>query len=511
MSAIGDYVHLTYTGYVKGPEEGSGKPPFFDNYGAAVSNRQRKFNNWVNKQKSSITQDMEKETQKLLNLFKNFKEHKGNVSTEEKKMVEDVLTDMQEQMDNKYFRLDLVNAAAAGIMQRGGFEVGQYTGEKASQTTQTSAINNINNQLKSLLNETLDEVSTKLIGLTSGELNLKNVKTEINKTQQNINNFINQLQKEQKTLNVSDFKNTSQSLNMLFQNLKQVIQNNKGYDNIGIEDIINTMIDGISAGLAANQYKGDISEAMVAVAAQRLAAFSGSTIQREMVRVSGQDRSQRGLNTSYFSSDIDWESALGDKKFRKPFGDFIVSADAVQDKVDIEIELSTGRHAYVSAKNYSLKSLARGVSNRSASFLTLIQNENDEDLINHYLNLNAVHGNWKSLRSNAIEINNLIRKITLAKLITGYNTVTGANGATMKEANVFAVFNSNDYTVKYYDMGDVLLKIFSGNRYQNMKIPQFLYNANIKSSVDYRTRISNLIKQLNVSVSYTLKEEELKN
>lgn len=44
MSAIGDYVHLTYTGYVKGPELGSGKAPFYESYGAALINRENHFN-----------------------------------------------------------------------------------------------------------------------------------------------------------------------------------------------------------------------------------------------------------------------------------------------------------------------------------------------------------------------------------------------------------------------------------------------------------------------------------
>jgi hypothetical protein len=43
-SAIGNYVHLSYTGYVKGPNLGSGKPPFFESYASALSNRENHFN-----------------------------------------------------------------------------------------------------------------------------------------------------------------------------------------------------------------------------------------------------------------------------------------------------------------------------------------------------------------------------------------------------------------------------------------------------------------------------------
>lgn len=503
MSAIGDYVHLTYTGYVE--KQGAKRTPYFDNYGTAFYAKQRRFQNWIQKQNSPIAKTMEKETNKILQLLKRYKS--GTVTTSEKQYVEALLSDLWEQLDTKYLTIDKVAAASAGLLQASGFYVGQYTGEKGGkQIIQTEAISNINNQLQKLLNNTLDDVFVHVKNLTQDTLTLKTIEKEIKNTQSNIDNFIAQLQKECKTLNSTDFQQTSQVLNGLFQNLNNTLKNNSTYDNINLEQEINNIAEALNAGLAANQYKGDISEALIAVIGQRLMGVAGSTVEKAIV--SGQERSQRGIDTHFFSGDIKWDSALEGKKFKKPFGDFIVSADAVQDKVDVKIELETGRRAYISAKNYNTKTLERGVTNKSASFLTLIQNENDHDFINHYLNLNAVHGNWRSLRASAEQINNLIRQIIVAKLITGYNTITGQNGQTMDEANIFAVFNSDTYTVKYYDMDDVLLSIIKNGRYQDLRIPQYFYNANIKSVSNYEERISRLIKQLNVSVSYTLKEEE---
>lgn len=43
MSAIGDYVHLTYTGYVE--KQGAKRTPYFDNYGTAFYAKQRRFQN----------------------------------------------------------------------------------------------------------------------------------------------------------------------------------------------------------------------------------------------------------------------------------------------------------------------------------------------------------------------------------------------------------------------------------------------------------------------------------
>ena len=41
MSAIGDYVHWSYNGYVK--EKGAKKQPYFKSYKAALANRENLF------------------------------------------------------------------------------------------------------------------------------------------------------------------------------------------------------------------------------------------------------------------------------------------------------------------------------------------------------------------------------------------------------------------------------------------------------------------------------------
>ena len=507
-SAIGDYIHLSYAGYVKGPEQGSGRSPFFSNYGKSLYTKQRRFENWVNKQNSPITKTLEQETQKTLNILKNFKEKKSNgqkISDTEQLYIDTLLNDIWNHLDSKYLRIDKHAAVAAGLINSGAFYVGSYTGEGGgSQNKQSVAINNINMQIQNLLNNTLFSVTDSISNILGKEKSIKNIQTAVQKTQINIDNFINQLQNQGKSFNSLDFQESSAILNQMFNELTIAIKNTKELDSIDIEGTLNMLLESLNAGMAANQYKGDISEALVAVMAERLAAVAGSNVQKAFV--SGQERSARGINRSYFTSDINWESALGSKKFKQPFGDFIVSADAVQDKVDIKVELSTGRHAYISAKNYSMKSLERGVTNRSASFLTLIQNENDNDFINHYLNLNALRS--LSLQSNRDAINQLLKKIIIAKLITGYNTTTGLNGQTMENANVFSVFNSTNYTVKYYDMGDVLQGIFKSGRYQNIKIPEYFYSINIKSMKDAEDRITKIMRRLNVSTSYTLHEED---
>lgn len=518
MSAIGDYVHLTYSGYVKGPELGSGKPPFFSSYGSMISNREHHFNQWVKKQESQVIKKLEEELQSSLNLLKNFKDNKGNVSqVENDKIGMALLNDLWNELDTKYLNVDKVAAAASGLLNESGFGAGRNLGKKNNKTeAQAKVITNINQEIQILLDNTLMDINNEASKiLIDNNLSLIKLSKSVATTQNKINNFINNLQSKLKVLDTSSEKNTAQEINRLFNDLKNTIQNNKNLNSmIDIEGKLNALAKGLSGGLQSKQYKGDISEALTTVIGKRLTgvAIDGVNTRIKEAIVSGQERSSRGIVTGNFTSDIDWNQVLIGEKFKKPYGEYIVSADAVQDKVDIKIELEDGNHAYISAKNYNMKSLESGVKNTSASFLTLIQNENKEsNLVNHYLNLNAVTGRGRqSLRPAIIEINDFIRKITIAKLITGYNTITDNKGGTMAEANVFAVFNSDKYTVKLYNMKDVLEGIFNSGRYKRMFIPSYFWKQNIKTP-NYMTRISNIVKQLNVSVSYTLKEEEYAN
>lgn len=452
--------------------------------------------------------------QKSLKLLKNFKDNKGNTAqVEGDEVTMALLNDLWNELDTKYFTVDRIAAAASGLMNSSGFGSGLNIGKNGANTAaQKATVSNINQQIQNLLDATLSGITNSINQvLNKDTTNAEEISKVVAQTQMNIDNFMNNLNSNFKVLDTSTQKQTLLQLESMFGELKNAIQSDSLLNqSVQIEKIINDLATGLSGGLAANQYKGDIFESLIAVTGQRLAGVAmknfDTTIKNGLV--TGQSRSARGIVRANFSSEVDWEKALSAKSFKQPFGDkFIVSADAVQDKVDVVIELNDGNNAYISAKNYNLKSLQKGVKNTSASFLTLIQNENQNNIVNHYLNLNAVTGKGRhSLNAAAAEVNNLMRKIAIAKLITGYNTVTGV-GQTMQAANVFAVLNSDTYEVKLYNMKDVLEGIFSQKRYEKMYIPSYFYKTNIKAPI-FQTRLNNIIKQLNVSVSYTLREEE---
>lgn len=509
MSAIGDYVHWSYAGYVK--EQGAQKTPYFSSYKNALSNRENHFYQWIQKQENKAIEDLERETQQSLNLLKSFKENKGNISqVENSEMAMALLEDLWNELDTKYLKVDKIAAAASGLLDSGGFGSGTNVGNKTFYQQATTS--NINSQIESLLNNVLSGINDSVSKIfTEQNLNTQKIDAIISKTKQKIDTFMSNLQQKGKIIGSNGQKATVQQLDKIFKELKNAIQtNDKLNESIDIEGLLNELAIGLSGGLTSNQYKGDISEALISIIARRMAGVSLQSVDTAIkdAIVTGQQRSSRGIDTTKFVSDVDWNQTLADKKYVLPFGDFIVSAEAVQDKVDVQISLENGSSLNISAKNYNPKTLKKGVTNESASFLSLIQNENQNDLINHYLNLNAVTGKGRnSLMASAEEVNDYLRKVTVAKLISGYNTITGLDNSKMKEVNVFAVFNSKDYTVKFYNMKDILDGVFNSGRYKKLYIPQYFYKANLRTD-NYTVRISNVLKQLEIRVSYTMKEDE---
>lgn len=511
MSAIGDYVHLTFAGYVK--EKGEDRGPFFEYCGSALAIREKHFNQWIDKQFSPIKKELEQELQKNLSLLKSFKDNKGNISmVEEDEIAMALIEDLWNELEIKYLTVDKIAATSSGLIDSASFFSGTNVGKNGANTfRQQMTVGNINTQIQNLLNNTLDTINKEVFSILSkDDLEIKKINDAVLKTRNKLNSFILNLSQKMKVIDTSSQKNTFNILQKIFKDLQEELEKNEELNtSINLMNKLNKLAYGLTRGITENQFKGDMAEALIAITARRMSGIalkeSNKTISSAMV--SGQERSSRGIDTNNFIPGLDWEKIADKESFKRPFGEFIVSADAVQDKVDIKIELEGGEHTYISAKNYSAKSLKDGVTNKSASFLSLIQNENGNNLINHYLNLNAVNGGRATLKRNADAYNNFIRKITIAKLITGYSTIVGLNSQTMSVANVFAVFDSTNYTVNLYDMKDVLNGIFSGNRYQSMYIPQYFFGDNVSAPTPQR-RIENLLKKINISVAYTLRESE---
>ena len=92
-SAIGDYIHLTYSGYYE--KTGALKEPFASGYTRSIENKEKQFEDWVRKQENIIIGELQKETQASLNLLKSFRtKEANNKNIEENEVVMALLDDL---------------------------------------------------------------------------------------------------------------------------------------------------------------------------------------------------------------------------------------------------------------------------------------------------------------------------------------------------------------------------------------------------------------------------------
>ena len=103
MSAIGDYVHLTYEGYAKGPQLGSGKPPYEKGVGAIIRSHETAFMRDVDKMKSRILKNLQEQMNKDLALLNAFQmANKGKVDYPEiNELIEAFLDDLNSELTDK--------------------------------------------------------------------------------------------------------------------------------------------------------------------------------------------------------------------------------------------------------------------------------------------------------------------------------------------------------------------------------------------------------------------------
>ena len=151
-------------------------------------------------------------------------------------------------------------------------------------------------------------------------------------------------------------------------------------------------------------------------------------------------KSLPGIATQYFTPDkgIDLVKVMGTTKERiSKYSDFIPSIQIpTEDKVDFYLAID-GSDIGFTAKNYAVSGEGfRGITLvKQQSLLTLLQNENDEDFVNHYFTLIQPLDCEGEKGSNRIiayqhQYNRLVYKLLLVKALTGYNVLKYNKGGT---------------------------------------------------------------------------------
>ena len=528
MSAIGDYIHLTYNGYAKGPELGSGKPPFMSNAGAAINAHRRFFYKDVDNMDSKIIPKLKEEINKKLQLINAFQEQYAGTKDipEMDEAMQELLSLFMDKMSDKWFSQDALIAAANGLLSGSGMFSSQApTSNKTNLTTiQSHSVSTANQQLDKMLNGLLNDINFLV---SKGKVSESEVQTQIKISQSKITNFINYLSQSNKTLNTADGLVGNQIKN-LYSNIQDILINPEDAQiQKDIKSLINAYIKTISSTKTLQNWKGEGGESFTyAVVSAALANAFKSVASLDVVGTTG--RSVTGLDSTFFrkfsSKHYNELIRKAQQNTRFQYGDFIASSSLTKaNKVDVLLQMKNGSDVGISVKNYGQQTvIKKGFENNVANALTLLQNENgDDNFINHYLNLNSLASKYPDLRQdlNQQEAYKIVKQILIVKLITGYNTISGSNGQTQTTAKLLIRYNDKGVnlangqkgaSVEIYSMRDVIRQgVFKNSRYDNLKgLPDFLTNEKDSSA---EARIHKILMQLAVPVSYSVKYDDIKD
>jgi hypothetical protein len=151
-------------------------------------------------------------------------------------------------------------------------------------------------------------------------------------------------------------------------------------------------------------------------------------------------------------------------------GGYVKATMPTQNKIDVQIQTPEGVKT-LSVKNYNLKKQSSISAMTGASFLTLVQNENQNDFINHYFNITAEHPMQGDTVQPLIRIRDqmhtLIKQILLINALTGLNISKTAWDGAKTQQGVAEYFVINDSSrpgkFKIYTMSE-LLSLTSGDQ-----------------------------------------------
>ena len=461
--------------------------------------------------------DLENQINKDLKILNNFQKiNKDKVYPESTEIEQALIEDISRNLTDKYFRIDLLAAAAQGILSESGYKAGLAStqGSSNASATQHTVALKVNNQLNVIINEVISEIEG-ILGKQG--VPKSTIEKQVNRSRGKTQTFIKNLNNMSKTVDPENISTKKQLENILL-NLAINLENETS--NVEIKNLINNFITGVAQGTVKDkEYKGRIGEAITAAAAQRL---SGTVLNNviDTVSVVGDFKSSKIIVKDNLTPSLlnKRNKLVNNSDISKDTDDYIMTTTGKQsDKVDVTISFKDQKPMNISVKNYKPKAITNtGFQNKTGNLLALLQNENKNDFINHYLNLISI----KDFREdgNTKNITLLIKKIVVSKLITGYRTITAVEGniINMAEANVFAVFtdDKDGGKVKLYNMEDILRDIFSGDKYTHINVPDSLVKSNVKIYPQARSgsqqqiqgiqaRLANLVSKLNRQVSYT--------
>lgn len=499
MSAIGDYVHWSYGGYVERTGRHAG--PYYDGAKKAIDNREKVLQKWIERQgQVGKAKDLKDALDLKLQELKELKE-KGNgdaSNIRDNEIAQKLANDLLEILPKKYIREDMITAIAEGTITGKAYHSAIKNIAGQGTKNQQQAYQAVKTQMENFVNEYSDSIVESLSKISKKKQGIQEVEDFLKNTQQAVTIFLQKVEQLIKGNNtyLQEFASFQQEIQKTYKQL--YIEFKKQKTSKKMQNVLEqcaTLANALSAGIGSSTHIGELGEAITEIAAQLMVNTVAVSVENL-----GHELSYRGLNVKNFHSSIKVKDLV---KTKKAIGPYLLSASSEkQDLVDVQITLDTGKKMNLSIKTRKPnKTGSYSVDFAIANVLELLQNENKEDFINHFMNLNAIPG----LKNNSatININNLVKKLILTKMVAGYNREVVQQK--FLAANYFVIIDNVNYISYVVPMSKFLKYIFANTMYSRIPIPSDLTSANKfrKGDDGITLRINTVLKRMAVPSSTT--------
>ena len=386
MSAIGDYIHRSLRGYKSGE-----KSPRISDASKAYKIKKSQIEQQILSSEADLK--LEQQAKVLENVLNEFLgQNKGSPDYEAQ------LKKFNDEVFIKEFPQYITDQFLKVNRNRAGMKV-QEIGVKGNIPLQT-------------VSKKLEQIDNIIQTISKGKIDTSTA-DKLQETYNNLQTTFSQMQTNiktgQKSINAKKNENFFTELNMLINELQfsNELMYAKGK---ALELFVPFVVDYINKAV-----KGKVDFAI-------------------SQKQGGKDsRSLPGIATQYFTPDkrVDLEKVMGRQKEKiSKYSDFIPSIQIpTEDKVDFYLAID-GSDMGFTAKNYVISSERfKGITLvKQQSLLTLLQNENDENFVNHYFTLIQPLDCEGEKGLNRIiayqhEYNRLVYKLLLVKALTGYNVL----------------------------------------------------------------------------------------
>lgn len=473
MSVIGDYIHWTKRGYVE-PKFGNKDPDinqvYYNTVFESIEQKHKKIQTrYMNNKHKQLAKDIE---QQLIKTQELFYKPEADLTQAEKKYLEAIRMDWDNTLDKAFSGLTVDHKTFT--KGQGIFGRTQNLKIKSASAINNNSIKAIETKVNKMLDILNNYSGSQTTSIQAAKVDLESIKQSISSTKRDLIKLLNQ----QKTEVDENVKKVIQSQITLLQN-----------DTFSLVSQINSILSTFK-WKNSTEIVGAIGEIGVESILLHSNYFAEKQIDNTMqefvqnAKWTANETHQTGYDISYFSTWLDqddWRNIINNNKMTITSDGFVgtITHDFAKDKADITIATKNNEEIGVSIKNYSAwTAMERGIGILNGSpFLSMVQNENEYDFVNHYINLHTYSKNddsykkqkdFKSYVAKVSEgrdqITSAMKKLLIYKAFTGNEIIYRKKGkmAKMTDTDIFIYIErpsaKKKPVIKVFTMADVIDK-----------------------------------------------------